>query len=46
MSVTLLNRYLEQLEWRYNNRRNPHIFRDALAQLMNTKPQNFRDLVA
>ena len=46
MSVKHLDRYLEELEWRYNNRRNPHIFRDTLARIMNTKPLEFRVLVA
>ena len=46
MSVKHLDRYLEELEWRYNNRRNPHIFRDTLARIMNTKPLKFRELVA
>ena len=31
-----MDRYLEELEWRYNNRDNPHIFRDALARIMHT----------
>ena len=35
MSVKYLDRYLEELEWRYNNRKNRIIFRDALARIMN-----------
>ena len=46
MSVKHLDRYVEELEWRYNNRRNPHICRDTLARIMNTEPLEFRDLVA
>ncbi len=38
MSTKHMDRYLEELEWRYNNRKNPHIFRDTLARIMNTKP--------
>ena len=30
VSAKHLDRYLEELEWRFNNRENPHIFRDAL----------------
>ena len=35
-------RYLEELEWRYSNRRNSHVFRDPLAKFINTKPLEFR----
>ena len=41
-----LDRYLEELEWCHNNRRNPHTFRDKLAQIMKTKSLKFRDLAA
>ena len=46
MSVKHMDRYLEELEWRYNNRDNPHIFRDTLARIVNTDPLTYRDLVA
>lgn len=46
MSVKHLDRYLEEIEWRYNNRRNPHIFRDTLARIMKTKPLEYQKLVA
>ncbi len=46
VSVKHMDRYLEELEWRYNNRDNPHIFRDTLARIMNTDPLEYRDLVA
>ena len=29
-----LDRYLEELEWRFNNRDNPYIFRDALREIV------------
>ena len=32
-----LDRYLEELEWRFNNRDNEHIFRDTLARIMTTE---------
>ena len=35
MSTKHMDRYLEELEWRFNNRDNPHIFRDALKQIVN-----------
>ena len=46
MSAKHMDRYLEELEWRYNNRDNPHIFRDTLARIMNTDPLRYRQLVA
>ena len=46
MSVKHLDRYLEEVEWRFNNRDNPYIFRDTLARIMNTDPLEYRDLVA
>ena len=46
MSVKHMDKYLEELEWRYNNRDNPHIFRDALGRIMGTKHLTYRDLVS
>jgi transposase-like protein len=46
MSVKHMDRYLEELEWRFNNRNNPYIFRDTLARIMDTKPLEYRTLVA
>ena len=46
MSVKHMDRYLEELEWRFNNRSNPHIFRDTLARIMNTEHLTYRELVA
>ena len=45
MSIKHMDRYLEELEWRYNNRNNPHIFRDALCRIMNTDALTYRKLV-
>ena len=44
MSVKHMDRYLEELEWRFNNRDNPHIFRDALKRIVNTGKLTYRDL--
>ena len=46
ISAKHMGRYLEELEWRYNNRDNPNIFRDTLARIVNTDPLTYRDLVA
>lgn len=45
MSKKHMDRYLEELEWRFNNRNNEHIFRDTLSRLMHTAPMTYRDLV-
>ncbi len=31
--------------WRFNNRLNPHIFRDTLIRILETEPLEYRDLV-
>ena len=46
MSAKHLDRYLEELEWRHNNRDNPHIFRDTLARIVRTPHMTYRELVA
>ena len=46
MSVKHMDRYLEELEWRFNNRKNPYIFRDALRRIMNTDPLQYKELIA
>ena len=46
MSVKHMDRYLEELEWRFNNRKNPYIFRDALRRIMNTDPLQYNELIA
>ena len=46
MSVKHMDRYPEELEWRFNNRNNPYIFRDTLRRIMDTGSLTYRDLVA
>ena len=46
ISAKHMDRYLEELEWRFNNRENPHIFRDTLGRIMDTGSLTYRDLVA
>lgn len=46
MSVKHMDRYLEEMEWRFNNRDNPHIFQDALKRIVNTGNLTYRELVA
>ncbi len=46
MSAKHMDRYLEELEWRFNNRNNPKIFRDTLARIVNTGNLTYKELVA
>ena len=46
MSAKHMDRYLEELEWRFNNRNNPRIFRDTLRRIVRTDPMTYRDLIA
>ena len=45
LSVKHLSAYLSEIEWRFNNRENPYLFRDALTALLTTEPLEYRDLV-
>lgn len=40
-----MDRYLEEMEWRFNNRDNPHIFRDTMRRMLDTPPLTYRQLV-
>ena len=46
VSAKHLDRYLEELEWRYNNRGNDHIFVDTLRRIVNTAHLPYEELVA
>ena len=41
-----LDRYLEELEWRYSNRDNTHVFTDTLRRIVNTEHLTYQKLVA
>ena len=41
-----LDRYVEELEWRYTNRDNDHIFVDTLRRIVKTNPMTYQRLVA
>ena len=45
ISIKHMDRYLEELEWRFNNRDNPNIFLDTLARIVNTDPLTYRRLI-
>lgn len=46
VSVKHLDRYLDELEWRFNNRENPFLFRDTIIRLADGRPLRYRALVA
>ncbi len=41
-----LNSYLDELEWRYNNRENPYLFRDTLKKLIEAENLEYQKLIA
>lgn len=45
VSVKHLPAYLDEFEFRYNNRENPYIFRDAMIEVISAKNLEYRDLV-
>ena len=45
-SATHLDRYLEELEWRFNNRDNPQIFHDTMKRIVKTGSLTYKELVA
>ncbi|MCY4454757.1 MAG: IS1595 family transposase [Chloroflexi bacterium] len=46
VSMKHIDRYLSELEWRFNNRRNDRIFIDALKRIVTTDTMTYRELVA
>ena len=46
MSAKHLCRYLQELEFRFNNRSNPYVFRDTLLLIMDTKPVEYKEMAA
>lgn len=46
LSVKHLDAYLDELEWRFNNRDNPYLFRDTLIKLLASQKLEYQELVA
>jgi transposase-like protein len=46
ISVKHLDRYLDELEWRFNNRDNPFIFKDTMTRLAHGNPLRYYVLTA
>ena len=45
VSLKHIDRFLEELEWRFNDRSNPRIFTDTLRRILTTNALPYRDLV-
>ena len=41
-----LDAYLNELEWRFNNRKNPMLFRDTMRQLIESEKLEYKELTA
>ena len=41
-----LDAYLDELEWRFNNRENPYLFRDTLLKLIKSSNLEYKELVS
>lgn len=46
ISTKHLDAYLDELEWRYNNRNNEYLFRDMLIKLLNAENLEYKELTA
>jgi len=46
LSVKHLDAYLDELEWRFNNRDNPYLFRDTLIKLIGSTNLEYKQLIA
>ena len=46
VSMKHLDAYLDELEWRFNNRDNKYLFRDTLVKLIQSGNLPYQDLVA
>ncbi len=46
LSIKHLDAYLNELEWRFNNRENPYLLRDTLIKLIGSKNLEYQELIA
>lgn len=46
VSAKHLDRYLDEFEFRYNNRKNPYLFRDTLRKLVTAEHIEYKELTA
>lgn len=46
LSAKHLDAYLDEMEWRFNNRENPYIFEDTLRAIVSSENLEYKDLTA
>jgi hypothetical protein len=46
VSMKHLDRYLDEFEFRFNNRHNPYLFRDTLLRLLASTNLEYKNLIA
>ena len=46
VSTKHLDAYLDELEWRFNNRENPYLFRDTLLKLIKSENMEYKELIS
>jgi transposase-like protein len=46
LSVKHLDAYLDEFEWRFNNRENPYLFRDTLRGLLKAETLPYKELTS
>lgn len=46
LSAKHLDAYLDEFEWRFNNRENPYLFRDTLLKLIGADTLRYKELIA
>ena len=44
ISTKHMDAYLDEFEWRFNQRDNPYLFRDTLVRLLNSPKMEFKEL--
>jgi hypothetical protein len=45
VGANIFSRTLDEFEWRFNQRDNPHLFRDTLMRLLNSPKMEFKELI-
>ncbi|HVN96691.1 MAG TPA: IS1595 family transposase [Syntrophorhabdaceae bacterium] len=40
-----MDAYLDEFDWRFNNRENPYLFEDTMIRLLNTPQMEFKELI-
>ncbi len=46
VSAKHLHCYLDELEWKFNNRENPYLFRDTLKEMLVSGRYEYQELIA